>query len=46
MGLPELQNENGTNCPASCPIQTWSHATIIEILYLLKNQKKLQLILI
>ena len=34
MGLPELQNENGSNCPGSCPIQTWSHATMIELLYL------------
>lgn len=30
MGLPELQNEDGADCPGSCPIQAWSTATLID----------------
>ena len=37
LGLPELENEGGSECPGSCPIQTWSHSTIIEVLFLLNK---------
>ena len=40
LGLPELQNENGAHCPGSCPIQTWSHATMIEVMHLMSTLKK------
>ncbi|KAJ3123418.1 hypothetical protein HK098_001911 [Nowakowskiella sp. JEL0407] len=31
-GLPELTNENGGHCSGSCPTQTWSMATMLELM--------------
>jgi len=38
MGLPELQNDRGSHCPGSCPIQAWSHATLIEVAHKMYNK--------
>ena len=36
-GLPELTNENGSECTGSCPVQAWSIATFIDTLYTIHN---------
>lgn len=38
-GLPELTNKDGQVCPDGCPIQAWSHACILEVLYDLQQSQ-------
>jgi len=39
-GLAELTNKDGAFCKDSCATQAWSAATILEILLVLKTDKK------
>jgi glycogen debranching enzyme len=42
MGLPELQQGEAEHCPGSCPIQAWSHATLIEVAHRLSESNRIQ----
>ena len=38
-GLAELTNRDGAECPDSCPVQAWSMACVLDVLYEMQQVK-------
>ena len=40
-GLPELTNEDGADCMDSCPVQAWTMACLLDVLYDLSQSQNI-----